>query len=144
MYCHQLRRILQRNPATQKDNKIITGLFYNINVHNCLYLSAICALTLYLMSLVNGLLTLKAYKLNITMNVVFVKFTHYVTSIGTLFCATASLCFGYNKRSFRLWIDNEDALYTLMTITWIFTFFVYLDFWIASTLRLRNLFLQQY
>ncbi|CAH2042390.1 unnamed protein product, partial [Iphiclides podalirius] len=50
---------------------------------------AICALVLYLTSILNGLLMLKANKLSTFVDMICVRYTHYVTSISTLFCATA-------------------------------------------------------
>ncbi|CAK1584532.1 unnamed protein product [Parnassius mnemosyne] len=112
----------------------------NQNFNTAHGILALCALILSTLSVLNGFVVQNAKKLSTSVNtIIFIKITHYLTGIATLFCAAASLCYGFDKRSFRVWIGNDAAIHALMAITWVFTISVSLNFWITSMSRLQHL-----
>ncbi|XP_047996623.1 uncharacterized protein LOC125234431 [Leguminivora glycinivorella] len=102
----------------------------------------VCAFIATLITLLNGAMTslitkFPSYGITAISLTTASKCLHGITGIGTLFLAAASLHYGYNKGSFRRWIDNEHFIIVLKVFTWIFTIFVGFEFWIVLVKRIK-------
>ncbi|XP_061720620.1 uncharacterized protein LOC133527576 [Cydia pomonella] len=102
----------------------------------------LCAFIATMISIFNGTMTSLATKIS-SYGITGIGLTtaskcvHGVTGIATLFLAAGSLHYGYDKGSFRKWINNENFIIVLKIFTWFFTICVGFEFWIILVKRIK-------